>query len=581
MNRIKHLSVIFVCLFISIFIYHFETNGITGPENQSIVPLLVSMIAIPTIITAFIAYLKIQRDSPTSSSQSEAQTQTTSTAASQTSETDRITTEPTNTDTPLLETTTLEPLPWINRETLQKIFQQSDALHLPEKYALVLLEAPNFKELISTLGYRQSDQLVLQVASKLNQKLSTIPGAIALPIHTDSHQSATPNLQSNQLPSNQLPPKKSSHLTSDTVIYISHLAYCQFAFFLDCTDRDDQAVGRTRMILNELKSSALADILPIYSNPCAGIAFSSPQNIDFYELLRQSQIAASQAIENYHRIERYQPTLAPQAKEKTLLMGELKRAIEIDALEIRYQPQISLDHKNIIGIEALVHWNHPEFGLLPSHKFIPIAESTGLIKNLTEWTIDQVMRDAALALSVMPELNISINISPYSLLQPNFSFYLHEKISEEQIPTQTITLEIQENVILKKNPMTNKIIQNLKQNNFNLSIDDFGTGYGSLKHLRDSPVSQIKINQIFIKDLEKHKTDQTIVKSIINMSHNMGITVVAEGIETSQTFELLKTFNCDTGQGALFSEPVKISELLEQLVSTSNLYSPQIQSSSQ
>ena len=567
MNRFKYLSVMFVCLFISIAIYHFENNGTVWPESQSIALLLVSIIAIPIIITASIAYLKTQRAS--SSSTNKTQTTLISTATSQTTETEKMQTVPPNTNTPLLQTTTLEPLLWIDRETLQKNFQQSNTLGLPEKYALVLLEAPNFKELINTLGYRQSDQLARQVASQLNQKLSTIPGAIAVSNHSESLLPFSPSLSE---------ANDSSPPTSDNAIYISHLEYCQFAFFLDCTNRDDQAVGRTRMILNELKSSALSDILLMYSNPCAGIAFSPPQDIDFYELLRQAQIAAGQAIENYHRIERYQPAQEPNAKEKTLLMGELKLAIDINSLEMRYQPQISLDHKNIIGIEALLHWNHSEFGLLPSHKFIPIAESTGLIKNLTEWTIDQVIKDAALALSIMPKLTISINISPYSLLQPNFSFYLHEKLSEEQIPTQTITLEIQENVILKNNPMTNKIIQDLKQSNFNLAIDDFGTGYGSLKHLRDSPISQIKINQTFIKELEKHKTDQTIVKSIINMSHNMGITVVAEGIESSQTFELLKTFNCDTGQGALFSKPVKISELLEQLVSTSNLYNPQIQS---
>lgn len=442
--------------------------------------------------------------------------------------------------------------PWVNRTALQHFYQQSTDFQWPDKYALVLLEAPNFKELIGILGYRQSDQLVLQVAAYLNKHLSNIAGAVPLPIQ--------PHL--NQTQSNKRLNKPS--------VYVSHLDYCQFAFFLDCTREDDQAVGRTRSLLNELKNSTLInEILITYSNPCAGITFSSAQKTDFYELLRQAQVASAQATHNYHRIERYHPKLEPQAKELAQLMSDLKQAIEFSELELRYQPRITLDDKKITGIEALVHWNHPELGTIPPSKFVPLAESTGNIKDLTDWTIKQVTKDASLALSIAPELQIAISISPYSLLQPNFSFFLNERLFEEEVSPRSITLEIRENVILRNNPLINKVIQDLKEDSFSLAIDDFGTGYGSLHYLRDSPVSEIKINKIFIKELSNHKTDQTIVKGIVNMSHNMGIKVIAEGIESAETLDLLNGYNCDTGQGPLFSEPTKIAMLLEQLATTS------------
>ncbi|PCJ16437.1 MAG: hypothetical protein COB04_10785 [Gammaproteobacteria bacterium] len=538
MNRPKRVAIIVLCFLIFLALYDTVPSMVSLPDTQALIPIILAAIALLLSTTSTISYFKKKRAKKKQTVKEDSNSNSTL--------------SPTPEANPIkrLKQTNKPTSQWVNRETLQQLFQQTREQWLPDQYALVLIDAPNFKELISILGYQQSDQLVRQVSSQLNHHLSSVSGSIVLP-----------SSQENESKQNE---------SGQNDIYISHLDYCQFAFFLDTGDQDDQAVSRARALLTGLKDSLLIDLLPVYNNPCVGISLSNESDLDFYELLRQAQIAATQAADNHHRIERYHTDLEPKAQEKNKLMGELKRAIEIDALEIFYQPQINLDQKKIVGVEALIHWHHPELGIVAPNKFIPIAESTGLIKDLTEWTINQAIKDASIALSVMPSLKISINISPYNLLQTNFTADFLSKIQQEQITPEQITLEIKENTLLKNNALPLKILQDLKLKGVNLSIDDFGTSYGSLKYLRNSPVNEIKIHEFFINGLDKSKTDQTIVKSIINLSHNMGITVVAEGVKTAAILELLKSYNCDTGQGLLFSEPLKISALLESLAVSAN-----------
>jgi EAL domain-containing protein (putative c-di-GMP-specific phosphodiesterase class I) len=237
------------------------------------------------------------------------------------------------------------------------------------------------------------------------------------------------------------------------------------------------------------------------------------------------------------------------------LNGELRKAIEDDRLSLSYQPKICAKTGKVLGVEALVRWTHPEQGNIPPDDFIGMAEQSGLIRPLTQWVLKTALMQGALWHSSGLRIGVSINISARNLLEEELPEVLAGMLRDSGMPADHVTLEVTESVIMTDPEAALEVITELSDLGVSISIDDFGTGYSSLGYLKKLPAREIKIDRSFVKDMDHEKDDAAIVASTIELAHNLGLSVVAEGVETEEIWQLLRKLGCDVAQGYLFSAP--------------------------
>jgi len=244
------------------------------------------------------------------------------------------------------------------------------------------------------------------------------------------------------------------------------------------------------------------------------------------------------------------------------LRADLITAVKENQLEIYYQPQVDSNHQSAPGLEALVRWNHPDRGIVPPKDFIPFAEKNNMISLITRWAIEKAIEQCAGWIKEGVITNVSVNVSPQDfidsrVLEPEWIEKLMQRWS---IPRGALVLEVTENLLIKNSPRVEKQLRNLNIKGIELSLDDFGTGYSSLTYLHQLPVKEVKIDQSFVKKLD-HKNKFLIVKSIVDLGHNLGLRVVAEGVETKNHVNALKSLGCDRLQGYYFSKPKPAKEI--------------------
>jgi diguanylate cyclase len=250
-----------------------------------------------------------------------------------------------------------------------------------------------------------------------------------------------------------------------------------------------------------------------------------------------------------------------QLERKSMIESELRKAIQNDELFIVYQPKFQMDNFEIVGIEALIRWNHPCIGMVSPEEFIPIAEESGLILNIGKWVIHEVLHQIRKWLDQgYPCCKVSVNVSPRQFRDKELVHAIRSSLHEFHIDSKLFEIEITESVI-EDTELIIPILQSLKAIGVGISIDDFGTGYSSLNILKDLPIDTLKIDQSFIRDLLGNPKDNLLVKSILQIGQTLGLKVVAEGIETEEQLQHLKSLNCLIGQGYIFSKPIKAAEL--------------------
>ena len=248
--------------------------------------------------------------------------------------------------------------------------------------------------------------------------------------------------------------------------------------------------------------------------------------------------------------------------------NNLAEAVENKEFLLYYQPIVNLSTGNISGFEALIRWNHPEKGLIPPDKFIPLAEATGLILPMGSWLIEEaVSRIKMWQEKFNPELTISINLSPVQFINRNLEEDIRKVLEKNNINSQSIRFEITENAFIKDMEASNLMLLSLKAMNVLLYMDDFGTGYSSLTYLKHFPVDALKIDKSFVKWMGVDEESSEIVSAVINLAHNLKMFVVAEGVETEEHFETLKKLRCEYGQGYYFSKPLPAEEVEKLLAS--------------
>lgn len=246
-------------------------------------------------------------------------------------------------------------------------------------------------------------------------------------------------------------------------------------------------------------------------------------------------------------------------------MSELKEGLQHDEFLVYYQPKVDLKTDRIIQVEALVRWMHPYKGFMSPNLFIPLAEETGHIKKITAWLLNQTFAQCALWEKANIPLQISVNLSVKDLLNRSLLKYINGLLEVHRINPNNILFEITESAFMQDPENSLDAIKKLRTLGFSFTIDDFGTGYSSMSYLKNLPVDELKIDQTFIKDIAHNTKDAQIVQTTIELGHGLGLAVVAEGIEDEAAYELLKSFDCDIGQGYFMSKPVALNELEEWL----------------
>ena len=238
------------------------------------------------------------------------------------------------------------------------------------------------------------------------------------------------------------------------------------------------------------------------------------------------------------------------------LMDDLREAIEKETLEIYYQPKVNVKTNQVVGAEALLRWNHPHRGFIKPDEFIPLAEQTGLIKPITKWVFEKSIAQCAEWKNKNIKLSISINISVHNLHDSKLLQHIQNILTKHNLATECLILEISEGDMMSEPIRARQTLEKIKKTGISLSIDDFGTGYSSLSYLKRSPIDEIKVDRSFVMEMAEDKDDDIIVLATIELAHNLGLKIVAEGVHDKQTWERLKVLNCDIAQGYFISEPL-------------------------
>jgi diguanylate cyclase (GGDEF)-like protein/PAS domain S-box-containing protein len=315
--------------------------------------------------------------------------------------------------------------------------------------------------------------------------------------------------------------------------------------------------------LEALMKSILVDGQEIYITASIGLACFPENGTDLDALLKSAEIALHKA-QNRGRgsYQFFNNDMYEQMAVREQIRSALRHAIALDQLHLLYQPQAELKSGKLCGLEALLRWEHPEFGLVPPSQFIPLAEDAGLIIEIGEWVFRQVCRDiGAWRSKQLTVPHVAINVSPLQFYDTNFLAMVASAISGSQIDPGLLYIEITEGALMHDVPHSESMIRSLKEIGVKLSLDDFGTGYSSLSYLKRFPFDQVKIDQSFVSDVTHDPNNIMLVQVIVSMAHGLGMLAIAEGVETEAQCEIMRTSACDEIQGYFFSRPIDGAQL--------------------
>ena len=409
-----------------------------------------------------------------------------------------------------------------NRERFRSALMQSIKAHgdEPQPLAVLLLDLDRFKHVNDVLGYAFGDRLLQAVAGRLRPHV---------------------------------------HMPQDMV---ARVGGNEFALLLHDTN-GIQALEVARGIARSFETPLEFDDQTVDLSAGIGIACWPGDAADADTLLNRSEIAMYAAKRKLSMALLYDPALDSSSAQTLTLLGDLRRAVEQGELRLYLQPKVALHAAPGCAAEALVRWQHPQRGLVPPMEFIPFAEQTGFVRQLTLWIFEAVVRLLAGERARALRLRVSVNLSTRDLLDPELSARLESILSRHEVGASSLCLEITESAIMDDPLRAEAMLNRLSQQGFKLSIDDFGTGYSSLAYLRRLPVQELKIDKSFVMGMQAGEGDAQIVRSTIDLAHNLGLSVVAEGVENADILERLRTLNCDEAQGYHISRPMPAKDFLD------------------
>ncbi len=396
----------------------------------------------------------------------------------------------------------------------RRLYAAADLALADERPAvLLLLDLNRFKELNDTLGHNIGDVALCQLAERLQSVLP--PNGLLARIGGDEFVAL--------LPGN----------------YEEAAALAVAQSFQDALEEPFQ--------LGEFMIPMQASI---------GIALAPAHASTRAELLRCADVAMYRAKSQQTEVEIYKPTADVHTSDRLLLLSELRHAIDTGELALHYQPKVSLTDDRLTGVEALVRWEHPRHGLMQPADFVPLAESQGLIRRLTLDVLDRALGDQRQWRRDGYEIPISVNLSPANLLDARLPADIAAALHTHETPPRTLELEITESMLMHDPDRALDVMARINELEVEFSLDDFGAGYSSLAQLKQLPVRTLKIDRSFIAHMSDSDGDATIVRTIIEMGHQLRLRTVAEGVESDSHMRLLREYGCDSAQGFHLSRPI-------------------------
>ncbi len=400
--------------------------------------------------------------------------------------------------------------------------------NLSEQFGIIFLDLDRFKVVNDSLGHLAGDQLLKIVAKRLATCLRG----------------------------------------GDTV---ARLGGDEFVMLLEEIHDVNDVIEVVQRIQESLKAPALIEGNEIFISTSIGIALNAADYTQPDQLLRDADTAMYRAKEKGRdRYEVFNPAMHVEALKKLRLENDLRRAIDRQELRVHYQPIVGLKSQQIEGFEALVRWQHPEQGLMYPAEFILIAEDTGLIAAIDVWVLKESCSQLRLwqdQFAIAKALTMNVNISGRQFSKPDLISHIDQILEITNLDSSSLKIEVTESILIEKTAIAKQILSELEERNIQVCIDDFGTGYSSLSYLRRFPIHTLKIDRSFIAHLDHNPDDDEIVKAIIILGINLGLNVIAEGIENSEQLNFLKTYNCHAGQGYHLFEPLEAKAIAELLSS--------------
>lgn len=308
----------------------------------------------------------------------------------------------------------------------------------------------------------------------------------------------------------------------------------------------------------------------VFTSLSAGVAIMRPDYTEADQMLRDASVALTRAKERGGAgYVIFDPAMHDEAVQRLRLERDLHRAVERGEFQAFYQPVLNLADGTLAGFEALVRWNHPEFGLVPPGQFIPLAEDTGLIRALGRWIVEEACRQLGAWQHEFPEhgrLAMNVNLSPRQLRDPDLVDYVAAAVTDNGLAPGELKLEFTESAMMEDPEATPATLEELRARGATICLDDFGTGYSSLSYLHDLPVEVLKIDRSFVERLTASERGRHFIQTIVDLGHRLGLTLVAEGIEEEDQEAALRDMGCQLGQGFLYSRPVAAQEARFQLI---------------
>ncbi len=327
-------------------------------------------------------------------------------------------------------------------------------------------------------------------------------------------------------------------------------------------------------ILDSLSQPFILQDQEITITPSIGISLYPSDGEDVETLIKHADTAMYRAKEQgRNNFQLYIQGMSTQLSNRLEMENSLRKALTRNEFILYYQPQFQIDTGEMVGMEALIRWNHPTQGFIPPSEFIPLAEETGLIIPIGEWVLQTAcQQNKSWQQAGFPPVRVSVNISAQQFKQPQLVEIVERILGETKLNPQYLELEITENISMSDVHLTTTTLDRLKKLGIKISIDDFGTGYSSLGYLKRFPIDTIKIDQSFVRDIHADADDAAIVRAIMAMAHSLELNVIAEGVETMEQLNFLEQQNCDEAQGYLFMKPLSVNDLEKKWVESTSSF---------
>ena len=391
-----------------------------------------------------------------------------------------------------------------------------------ERLAVMIMDLDHFKEINDTLGHHFGDQLL----QAIGPRLSTV-------------------FRDGDL--------------------MARLGGDEFGVVLPGLPDDETAMRIAARLLEELEHPLAVEGLALDVSASVGIAIYPAHSREVEALLRRADVAMYKAKEAGNTYEVYDPEMDRHSRARLALIGQVRPALNDAEFLLHYQPKLSLLDSRVIGVEALVRWEHPERGLVAPNDFVPLIERTVLLRPLTIYVLDEALRQWHVWDRMGIAVPMAVNLSPRSLLDVELPEEVTKILERWDVPPAQLTLELTESFLMSDSGRSSGVLSRLSEIGVQLSIDDFGTGYSSLSHIKRLPIQEIKVDCSFVTNMREDPGNLMIVQATIDLGRNLGLRVVAEGVEDGDTWEQLASMGCHAAQGFYLSKPLPSIEMTDWL----------------